>query len=107
MAYQDMFTEEDIAAYRAKKDAEAAEAAKSAEAAAKETHKKARANLETSLKTKFIAAGGTESEWLGVKRQVVEKALVDATLATEPVLTPEERERQEQLAKIKPLQRDF
>jgi len=71
MANPPMFTEDEIAEYRVRKDEEKANAADLAAEQAKLAAKEARANLESSLEAKFIAAGGTKAEWLSVKRQIV------------------------------------
>jgi len=44
--------------------------------------------LEGSLKSKFLASGGTEIEWLRVKQRLIEDALAKATLEPDPEPEP-------------------
>jgi membrane protein involved in colicin uptake len=87
------FTEAEMAEYRQKKADEkakaAADAKKTADEKAKEESKRRRAELEASLKNRFLASGGTETEWLAVKRRVIQDALVKSTLEPEEAPEPE------------------
>lgn len=78
-------TEDEIRAYREQRAADKAKAEeetrKTQAQKDKEQAKARRSELETSLRARFLASGGTDLEWLAVKRRVVEDALIRQTLA--------------------------
>lgn len=75
------FTPEEIQEYRAKQTAKLSEVQKEQAQIDAEAHKAKRDELEATLKVRFLAAGGKDSEWLKVKSQVVIDALIRATLS--------------------------
>lgn len=91
-AYEQMFSEDETAAYREQKAQEKQTAAdKAAETAAdkaKVRREKARQELEERVETAFLDAGGTQREYLRLKKTVVEAALIAA--ATQPAQDKEE-----------------
>lgn len=88
MAYKDLTTEEDVTRFRAEAEKRKADEQKNAEETARAealaASKAARVELESTLETRFLAAGGTKSEWLSVRRQTVQDALIRVTLSPEP-----------------------
>ncbi len=90
--YNGLVSNEQVAEYRAKKDQEKADrerdAAKAEADAAKAASKKRRDELEQGLKSRWLASGGTEREWLSQKARLISDAIAKEVLAPDPEPAP-------------------
>jgi len=86
--YDQMFTESELATYRAKKDQEKtareAEAAKAQANLDREAARQRRTELETTLKARYLAGGGDAVSWEADKARLIRDSIAKATLDPEP-----------------------
>lgn len=78
------FTPQEIADYRAKKQAEKDKLAEEAKEAEQEALKAKRESLEKELEKRFKASGGSAAEWTVAKRRIIGDAIAKMTLEPEP-----------------------
>ncbi len=92
MGYKDLFDQKEMKEYRETRAKEREEAERKANRTAedldREARKKKRAEVEATLKARFMAGGGTISEWAAIRHRLVSDYLAKQALDPEPEPEP-------------------